>query len=96
MKQYKGFREVSSRSLSRRWGDGGWGQGEGAAPACVASRCARWTAQPRSLMHGLCALLPRASGCRRSEWVHLEGEFAGIMLVVMPCRSEKSQQGVAR
>lgn len=34
--------------------------------------------------------------CRRSEWVHLEGEYAGIMLVIMPCRSEKSQQGVAR
>lgn len=33
---------------------------------------------------------------RRSEWVHVEGDFAGIMLVIMPCRSEKSQQGVAR
>lgn len=34
--------------------------------------------------------------CRRGKWVHLEGEMAGVMLVVMPCRSEKSQQGVAR
>ncbi|KAL4433742.1 hypothetical protein ABPG75_000183 [Micractinium tetrahymenae] len=33
---------------------------------------------------------------RRSEWVHIESEFAGIMLVIMPCRSEKSVQGVAK
>jgi len=46
------------------------------------------TCLPAGLL--LCAL------CRKSEWVHLEGDFAGIMLVIMPCRSEKSQQGVAR
>jgi ceramide kinase len=38
----------------------------------------------------------RSLAHRRSEWVHVEGDFAGIMLVIMPCRSEKSQQGVAR
>lgn len=30
------------------------------------------------------------------EWQVVEGEFAGIMLVIMPCRSEKSAKGVAR
>ena len=36
--------------------------------------------------------------CRRrlTEWVHLEEDYAGIMLVIMPCRSEKSQMGVAK
>lgn len=40
------------------------------------------------------SLSPLSRRC--SEWVHVEGDFAGIMLVIMPCRSEKSQQGVAR
>ncbi len=26
----------------------------------------------------------------------MEGEFAGIMLVIMPCRSDKSAEGVAK
>lgn len=30
------------------------------------------------------------------EWKTVEGEFAGIMLVIMPCRSEKSSNGVAK
>ena len=30
------------------------------------------------------------------EWKVVEGSFAGIMLVVMPCRSQKSSKGVAR
>ncbi|RMZ56502.1 hypothetical protein APUTEX25_001349 [Auxenochlorella protothecoides] len=34
---------------------------------------------------------------RRSEWVTLEEEeFAGFMMVVMPCRSDKSKNGVAK
>jgi len=33
---------------------------------------------------------------RREEWVTVDGEFAGIMLVIMPCRSDKSVNGVAR
>ena len=34
---------------------------------------------------------------RRAEFVHLpEQEFAGIMLVIMPCRSDKSKKGVAK
>ena len=31
-----------------------------------------------------------------SDWRAVEGEFAGIMLVIMPCRSEKSQTGVCK
>ncbi len=31
-----------------------------------------------------------------SDWRVVEGEFAGIMLVIMPCRSEKSEAGVCR
>lgn len=30
------------------------------------------------------------------EWKVVEGDFAGIMLVIMPCRSQKSSKGVAR
>ncbi len=30
------------------------------------------------------------------EWKVVEGDFAGIMLVIMPCRSEKSSKGVAK
>lgn len=30
------------------------------------------------------------------EWKVVEGSFAGIMLVIMPCRSQKSSKGVAR
>ena len=33
---------------------------------------------------------------RQAEWVSVEGDFAGIMLVIMPCRSDKSTAGVAR
>lgn len=33
---------------------------------------------------------------RTDDWVTVEGEFAGIMLVIMPCRSDKSKNGVAR
>ena len=31
-----------------------------------------------------------------SDWRTIEGEFAGIMLVIMPCRSEKSKSGVCK
>mgnify|MGYP001810912257 CR=1 FL=1 len=48
---------------------------------------------PSSQLAGLSCFF---SPCRQSEWIHIEGEFAGIMLVIMPCRSEKSVQGVAR
>lgn len=30
------------------------------------------------------------------EWKKIEGEYSGIMLVIMPCRSEKSSKGVAK
>jgi hypothetical protein len=33
---------------------------------------------------------------RSAEWKTVQGEFAGIMLVIMPCRSDKSLRGVAR
>ena len=33
---------------------------------------------------------------RQSDWVTVEDDFAGIMLVIMPCRSDKSTAGVAR
>lgn len=33
---------------------------------------------------------------RADDWVTVQGEFAGIMLVIMPCRSDKSKNGVAR
>lgn len=40
---------------------------------------------------------PRPKPNRRSEWVTLEEEeFAGFMMVVMPCRSDKSKNGVAK
>lgn len=58
----------------------------GRAPGARGRRCAR-----RCCAHARCRCTRR-----RSEWVHEEGEFAGIMLVIMPCRSEKSVQGVAR
>lgn len=42
-------------------------------------------------------MFPRPSLDHRSEdWVTVEGDFAGIMLVIMPCRSDKSANGVAR
>ena len=31
-----------------------------------------------------------------SDWRMVEGQFAGIMLVIMPCRSEKSEAGVCK
>lgn len=31
-----------------------------------------------------------------SDWRVVEGQFAGIMLVIMPCRSEKSEAGVCK
>ncbi|GAB4813614.1 hypothetical protein N2152v2_000660 [Parachlorella kessleri] len=33
---------------------------------------------------------------RGQEWQVVEGDFAGIMLVIMPCRSDKSAAGVAK
>jgi ceramide kinase len=33
---------------------------------------------------------------RKDEWITVEGEFTGIMLVIMPCRSPKSSKGVAK
>lgn len=33
---------------------------------------------------------------RSDEWRVVEDEFAGIMLVIMPCRSDKSAAGVAK
>lgn len=33
---------------------------------------------------------------RCNDWKIVEGEFAGVMLVIMPCRSDKSAAGVAK
>ena len=33
---------------------------------------------------------------RQRDWVTVEDDFAGIMMVIMPCRSDKSAAGVAR
>jgi diacylglycerol kinase family enzyme len=33
---------------------------------------------------------------RQSDWTTVEDDFAGVMLVIMPCRSDKSTAGVAR
>jgi len=30
------------------------------------------------------------------EWKKIQGEYAAIMMVIMPCRSDKSSQGVAK
>ncbi len=33
---------------------------------------------------------------RQTDWKTIEDDFAGVMLVIMPCRSDKSAAGVAR
>lgn len=33
---------------------------------------------------------------RSGDWITIEDDFAGIMMVIMPCRSDKSQHGVAK
>lgn len=33
---------------------------------------------------------------RQRDWVTVEDDFAGVMMVIMPCRSDKSAAGVAR
>ena len=34
-------------------------------------------------------------GCAENGWVTVEGEFNAIMAVVMPCRSDRSDRGLA-
>lgn len=38
----------------------------------------------------------RALNTRADDWKTIEGDFAGIQLVIMPCRSDKSLNGVAK
>jgi hypothetical protein len=101
--QQRAFRELSTRSLARRWAVRLLAvQHAKRACLCTGAMCLppkSWGLRDSSarLARGTSRSCPRLSTARRrSEWVHLEGDFAGIMLVIMPCRSEKSQQGVAK
>lgn len=58
--------------------------GQGSGPPDVMQRGAIREHSRRSLM------------TRSSDWVRVEDDFAGIMLVIMPCRSPKSSKGVAK
>ena len=71
-------------------GDAGDGDASGGAPGPppAAPAAAAAAGFGRHSRHSL--------GRRPGEWVSVEDDFAGIMLVVMPCRSDKSAAGVAR
>lgn len=73
-----------------------------ASSGSLSSSAAARNEPPSPAVHGLAAsasgspsphfLLPAASASERhrgEEWREVEGEFASIMLIVMPCRSDK-------
>jgi len=65
-------------------------------PACSNLRCA--TAAPKFLGHWPRERCSRADPAPRrcaGAWKTIEGEFNAIMAVVMPCRSDRSDSGLA-